>query len=130
MGAQIKTRTCQQFALKQSAQNFTYPPAQNQYMQEKFLGNYFFREYMRGLYSHSRESGNIFEESFSAKIAKFLREIISMSRLYSHPREYRKRFLGHFLCIGFVSGGTLTLFGSDIMQSGFRVNFLFWSGEL
>ena len=30
-----------------------------------------------------------------------------MSRLYSHPREYRKIFLGNYLCIGFVPGGTL-----------------------
>ena len=28
-----------------------------------------------------------------------------MSRLYSHPREYRKVFLGNYLCIGFVPGG-------------------------
>ena len=37
-----------------------YPPAQNQYMQEKILGNDFLREYMRGLYSHSREYRKIF----------------------------------------------------------------------
>ena len=28
-----------------------------------------------------------------------------MPRLYSHLREYRKRFLGNYLCIGFVPGG-------------------------
>ena len=30
-----------------------------------------------------------------------------MSRLYSHPREYRKKFLANYLCIGFVPGGML-----------------------
>ena len=33
-----------------------------------------------------------------------------MSRLYSHPREYRKIFLGNYLCIGFVPGGNLRHF--------------------
>ena len=34
---------------------------------KKILGNSFFREYMRGLYSHSREYRKIFfEEPFSA----------------------------------------------------------------
>ena len=28
-----------------------------------------------------------------------------MSRLYSHQCEYRKIFLGNYLCIGFVPGG-------------------------
>ena len=40
-----------------------HPPAQNQYMQEKNLGELFFREYMRGLYSHSREYRKIFLRS-------------------------------------------------------------------
>ena len=30
-----------------------------------------------------------------------------MSRLYSHPREYRKKILGNYLCLGFVPGGSL-----------------------
>ena len=41
-------------------------------------------------------------------LAKFLRESFRceyMSRLYSHPREYRKVLLGNYLCIGFVPGG-------------------------
>ena len=33
-----------------------------------------------------------------------------MSRVYSHPREYRKILLGNYLCIGFVPGGNLLSF--------------------
>ena len=32
-----------------------------------------------------------------------------MSRLYSHPCEHRKIFLGNYLCIGFVPGGIVLL---------------------
>ena len=32
-----------------------------------------------------------------------------MSPLYSHPREYRKKLLANYLCIGFVPGGIATV---------------------
>ena len=73
---------------------------------KKILGNYFLREYMRGLYSHSREYRKIFSTGHVPEYcAKFLGEFIRceyMPRLYSHPRECRKIFLANYLCIGFV----------------------------
>ena len=52
-----------------------YPPAQNQYMQEKNLGELNFREYMRGLYSHSREYRKIFLRSHVLHISQILEGI-------------------------------------------------------
>ena len=64
---------------------------------------------MRGLYSRkTRIQENIFEESFAAYEPNFWEKLfrgVYMSHLYSHPREYRKIFLGNYLCIGFVPGG-------------------------
>ena len=40
-------------------------------------------------------------------------------RLYSHPREYRKKFLANCLCIGFVHRNK-----SEAKQYDFRINFL------
>ena len=40
-----------------------------------------------------------------------------MRHMYSHPREYRKIFLGNYLCIGFVPGGKFWLpqMGAQLM---------------
>ena len=32
-----------------------------------------------------------------------------MSRLYSHPREYRKKILANYLCIGFVAEKSMVI---------------------
>ena len=86
-----------------------YPPAQNQYMQEKNLGELIFVRIHAGpVFALARIQENIFEESFPEYFAKFLGEFARceyMPRLYSHPREYRKIFLANYLCIGFVPGG-------------------------
>ena len=47
-----------------------YPPAQNQYMQEKNLGELIFREYMRGLYSHLCEYRKIVLRSHFLRISQ------------------------------------------------------------
>ena len=52
-----------------------YPPAQNQYMQEKFLGNSFLREYMRGLDSHSREYRKICLRNHFPHVSQILERI-------------------------------------------------------
>ena len=52
-----------------------YPPAQNQYMQEKILGEFIFA---RGLYSLLREYRKIFLRDHFRILAKFLREFISV----------------------------------------------------
>ena len=85
------------------------PPAQNQYMQEKILGELIFVRIHAGpVFALARIQENIFEESLPEYFAKFLGEFARceyMPRLYSHPREYRKIFLANYLCIGFVPGG-------------------------
>ena len=86
----------------------TYPPAQNQYMQEKILGELIFVRIHAGpVFALARIQENNFGEVFPEYCAKFLGESIwceDMPRLYSHPREYRKIF-ANYLCIGFVPGG-------------------------
>ena len=52
-----------------------YPPAQNQYMQEMFLGNLFLCECMRGLSSHSREYRKIFLANHFPQISQILEGI-------------------------------------------------------
>ena len=67
------------------------------------------REYMRGpVFALVRIQKNIFQEVFPEYFANFWGEFIwceYMPRLYSHPREYRKKLLANYLCIGFVPGG-------------------------
>ena len=86
-----------------------YPPAQNQYMQDKILGELIFARIHAGpVFALPRIQENIFDEIFPEYSAKFLGEFARceyMPRLYSHPREYRKIFLANYLCIGFVPGG-------------------------
>ena len=85
------------------------PPPQNQYMQEKILGEIVFARIHAGpIFALARIQENIFEEVFPEYCARFLGEFILceyMPRLYSHPREYRKVLLANYLCIGFVPGG-------------------------
>ena len=91
-----------------------YPSAQNQYMQEKILGELKFARIHAGLvFVLARIQENIFVEVFPEYCAKFLGEFTRckyMPRLYSHPREYRKIFLANYLCIGFVPGGIVCFF--------------------
>ena len=50
-----------------------YPPAQNQYMQDKILGELIFaRIHVRGLYSHSRECRKIFWRHHFPHISEIL----------------------------------------------------------
>ena len=92
------------------AEIIAYPPAQNQYMQEKFLGELIFPRIHAGpVFALAPIQENIFEEVFPEYCAKFLGEFIRfeyMPRLYSHPGEYRKILPANYLCIGFVPGGT------------------------
>ena len=87
-----------------------YPPAQNQYMQENFLGELIFERIHAGpVFALARIQDIIFEEVFPGYFDKFLGEFTRcehMPCLYSHPREYRKILLANYLCIGFVPGGT------------------------
>ena len=60
------------------------------------------------VFALARIQENIYEEIFREYLAKILGEFARceyMPRLYLHPREYRKRFLANYLCIGFVPGG-------------------------
>ena len=87
-----------------------YPPAQNQYTQEKILGEFIFARVHAGpVFARVRIQENILEEVFPEYFAKFLGELTLceyMPRLYSHPREYRNIFLGgaNYLCIGRARG--------------------------
>ena len=82
-------------------------------MQEKILGELIFAPIHAGpVFAPAPIQENIFEELFSSYFpicggsscrCKY------MPRLYSHPREYRKIFLGNNLCIGFVPGGISTV---------------------
>ena len=77
-------------------------------MQEKSLGEFFLREYMRGLSSLSREYRKIYLRDHFPHISQILEGIrfgANTCRACIHPREYRKIFLGNYLCIGFVPGG-------------------------
>ena len=78
---------------------------------KKVWGNYFSLEYMRGLYSHSREHRTCFTGNihFPQNSQILVNEGIQFGGntclfLYSHPHEYRKRLLANYLCIGFVPG--------------------------
>ena len=60
------------------------------------------------VFALARIQENTFEEAFPEYFAKCLGEVIRceyMLRLYSHPREDRKKSLANYLCIGFVPGG-------------------------
>ena len=84
------------------------PPAQNQYMQEKILGELIFARIHAGpVFALARIQENIFEEVFPEYFAKLLGEFTRceyMPRLYLHPHEYRKILQANYLCIGFVPG--------------------------
>ena len=70
------------------------PPAQNQYMQEKILGELIFARIHAGpVFALARIQENMFEEVVPEYFAKFLGEFTQceyMPRLYLHLREYRK----------------------------------------
>ena len=91
----------------------TYPPAQNQYMQEKNLGELIFAWTHAGpVLALARIQENILEESFSAKQPNswgnsFRCEycIIHVAPVFA-PAQIQEKFLANYLCIGFVPGGT------------------------
>ena len=62
-----------------------YPPAQNQYMQEKFLGELIFARIHAGpVFALARIQETIFEEVFPEYCAKFLGEFIRV-RIHAAP---------------------------------------------
>ena len=80
----------------------------------------FFRslEYMRGIYSHSREYRKIFlRNHFRHIFAKFLREFIWCE----HRRANTGKLLANYLCIGSVPGGIFELFGGLQLQLSFFI---------
>ena len=68
-------------------------------------GFIFSRIHVAPVFAHARIQEIIIEGSFSAYLPNSWGNSFRckyMSRLYSHPREYRKHFLANYLCIGFV----------------------------
>ena len=76
--------------------NFGYPPAQNQYMQGNILANQSLREYMRGLYSHSREyRKRLFSNYFLNALQNIGGEFISMrihAAIVFAPSQIQEQF--------------------------------------
>ena len=54
------------------------PPAQTQYMQDKILGEFFLRECMRGMYSHSREHRKNVSKNYFPSICQILGGFMSV----------------------------------------------------
>ena len=82
-----------------SEKGFHTPRHKTNTCRKQFLGNSFFREYMRGLYSHSRENRKYFLRSHFLHICQIfegnLFRGVYMSRLYSHPRGCSGRKKAH-----------------------------------
>ena len=110
-GQRVEKRVVFKMSSRGSHASSKYPPAQNQYMQEKILGKTIFARIHAGLvFILARIQENSFEGSFSRMLAKFSREVISV-RIHVAPVFARVRiqekFLANYLCIGFVPGGTV-----------------------
>ena len=75
---------------------------------QEILGEFIFARIHAGpVFALAQIQEYIFEV-FPEYFAKFLGEFSRcecMLRLYSHLREYMKKFLANYLCIGFVPGG-------------------------
>ena len=88
------------------------PPGTKPIHAGKMIGELIFAWVHAGpVFALAQKKKNAFEGSFSAYYPNAWGNSFRckyMSRLYSHPREYRRIFLANYLGIGFVPGGTFT----------------------